>query len=573
MTLPPFRLLPLARAPLLALRLQRLCGILPEAAQRGAHWLETARFWGDEPAELKSWAGLCPDPQSLRRLLCLFDPADPAAPAPLRAHLQDGWRRGERPAPWFDPAGYDALSARRIAPQEAPILHYAREGWARGLDPDPRRLGLGPVPPGRTLVLTAQSAADLPAVRARLHAPLAGSDWLVLDTSPDHVIARTLAREQADALRQGRLRLAPASEDSSADTLAALVAENAQGSERTGPDPLLVPLPEPLPQMAPAVAARPLHIVLLCPAPDQARAYRWGDFHFAESLAAALTAQGARAEICLTDAWGALADRPAALAPDATLLLRGVRAAPRFGPALRLMWMISHPGRIAPEELAGYDHVFVASDSYTRKLRPILGPRVSALLQCSDPTRFAAETAAPPSAPVPAHPLLFVGNSRRAERWIVTETVAQGHTPALYGAEWESTPFAGLVRGETIPNRDLGAWYRRAGIVLNDHWPDMAQHGFLSNRLFDVAMAGGFVISDRIEGAEIFGDPLVQVDSGPALNAAIRHFLAHPEDRRRRAAALHETVRDRHDFARRAAEILTQVRRLRRHPTPGLSPD
>lgn len=101
----------------------------------------------------------------------------------------------------------------------------------------------------------------------------------------------------------------------------------------------------------------------------------------------------------------------------------------------------------------------------------------------------------------------------------------------------------------------------------------MAQHGFLSNRLFDVAMAGGFVISDRIEGAEIFGDPLVQVDSGPALDAAIRHFLAHPEDRRRRAAALHETVRDRHDFARRAAEILTQVRRLRRHPTPGLSPD
>lgn len=573
MSLPPVRLLPFAGAPLLALRLRRLCGLSPAPAQRAARWLETARFWGDEPAELAPWTALCPDPQSLRRLLCLFEPVDPHRTAPLNAHLQDGWRRGERPAPWFDPAGYDALSARRVAPQEAPILHYAREGWARGLDPDPRHLGLDPVPPGHTLVLTAQAAADLPAVRARLRQAPAGCDWLVLDTSPDHTIVRTLAQEQGAALRQGRLRLAPAPEDSSADTLATLVADHAQGTERTGPAPLLVPLPEPVPQAPPAVAARPLHIVLLCPAPDQARAYRWGDFHFAESLAAALTAQGARAEICLTDAWSALAERPAGLAPDATLLLRGVRPAPRFGRALRLMWMISHPGRIAPEELAGYDHVFVASDSYTRKLRPILGSRVSALLQCSDPTRFAAEAAAPLSAPVPAHPLLFVGNSRRAERWIVTETVARGHTPALYGAEWDSTPFAGLVHGETIPNRDLGSWYRRAGIVLNDHWPDMARHGFLSNRLFDVAMAGGFLISDRIEGAEIFGGHLVQVDSGPALDSAIRHFLTHPEDRRRRAAALHETVRDQHDFARRAAEILARVRRLAPRPGPSLSPD
>lgn len=243
------------------------------------------------------------------------------------------------------------------------------------------------------------------------------------------------------------------------------------------------------------------------------------------------------------------------------------------------MWMISHPGRVSPEEMAGYDHVFVASESYTRTLRPILHDRVSALLQCSDPSRFAPDTRAPgkdadaDADAIPAHPLLFVGNSRRAERWIVAEAVAHGHVPALYGAEWEDTPFAALVQGESLPNRDLGTWYRRAAIVLNDHWPDMAQHGFLSNRLFDVAMAGGFLISDRVEGAEIFGDPLVQVDSGAALDAAIRHYLAHPEERRRRAAALHETVRHQHSFARRATEILARVRMLLARPGASVSPD
>ncbi|MFC5739553.1 glycosyltransferase [Sinirhodobacter huangdaonensis] len=586
MSLPPSRLLPLAQAPLLALRLQRLCGLDPEAAARAASWLETAWFWGGEPPELHPWRALCPDPQSLWRLVCLFEPADPRGAAPLHEHLQGGWRRGGRPAPWFDVAGYDTLSARRVAPQEAAILHYAREGWARGLDPDPHGLGLVPPLPRRTIVLTAQSAADLPAIRAHLRRAPPGPDWLVLDTSPDHAVARQLAQEETAALRQGRLRLSPAPADSTGAALAALVADVAQDSGQGGPDPLLLPLPppQPLPRhpaRRPAAAARGPHIALLCPAPDQARAYRWGDFHFAESLAAALEAQGAQAEICLTDAWGALADRPAAQAPEATLLLRGVRSAPRFGSALRLMWMISHPGRVSPEEMAGYDHVFVASESYTRTLRPILHDRVSALLQCSDPSRFAPDTRAPgtdadadaDADAIPAHPLLFVGNSRRAERWIVAEAVANGHVPALYGAEWEDTPFAALVQGESLPNRDLGTWYRRAAIVLNDHWPDMAQHGFLSNRLFDVAMAGGFLISDRVEGAEIFGDPLVQVDSGAALDAAIRHYLAHPEERRSRAAALHETVRHQHSFARRATEILARVRMLLARPGASVSPD
>ena len=49
--------------------------------------------------------------------------------------------------------------------------------------------------------------------------------------------------------------------------------------------------------------------------------------------------------------------------------------------------------------------------------------------------------------------------------------------------------------------------YRSAGVVLNDHWPDMAKHGFLSNRLFDAAASGARVVSDDAVGIkEVFGE-------------------------------------------------------------------
>ena len=53
--------------------------------------------------------------------------------------------------------------------------------------------------------------------------------------------------------------------------------------------------------------------------------------------------------------------------------------------------------------------------------------------------------------------------------------------------------------------------------MLNDHWQDMAEEGFLSNRVFDVAMAGGFVISDTVAGAEVFEGLLSMFDTPEEL--------------------------------------------------------
>ena len=522
-----------------------------------------------------STAALAPDVQAR-----LLEMGVPAPAAEIAAYLDADWQTGTCPVPWFDPAGYEVLSARRDDPREAALLHYVREGAARGLDPDPLELCR---PRGAvSLIVLLQTRDDAARLAALLDRPPdaasemdpdTGQEWLAIDLDPDHAAARALADARPADLASGRLRLL-ALDDGVQQIGAALDLARTEARHALR---LRWPLPQTLPaaSLAPANLSAPPalsdrrtllrggrvapRLTIRCPAPDAARAHRWGDFHFAESLARALVAAGAEARVCLAEDW----DRTEDPAPDATLLLRGVRRCrPRPGP-VNLMWMLSHPDRVETEELARYDHVFVASERHAATLARDLGGRVSALLQCADPSRMDPECFARETwDSVPAHPLLFVGNSRRAERWIVSAALAAGEDPAIYGAEWEDTPAAAHVRAENLPNERLGAVYARAGIVLNDHWPDMAAQGFLSNRIFDVALAGGFLISDRVAGAGRFFGLLPQVGTPAELMAALAHFRAHPAERARRARALQALVRRDHTFEHRARTILARLRNL-----------
>lgn len=564
---------------LLARQLEAVAALPEGTADSAAAWLLGGV--GPAPQVLAQLLAHCPDPAVLLRLVGSFvppaieGPENPPEGALLR-HLQGGWRLAGQAAPWFDPVGYEVLSARRRNPECAGLLHFLAEGVPRGLDPDPRRITRLSGLQNRCAVLLLRSADDRTAALAHVGRQLEGAGatglcWLLIDASGQPAVPLPPGA-LAKAAEAGHLRIRPVAPGRSAADLAAL-------PEVLFPGCTPLPLP-PLPLRAPDAATPPLpaappvvrqrraqlragavapRITLRCPAPDLARAPRWGDYHFAESLAAALRAQGAEASICLSDDWATPQDP----APDATLLLRGVRRCrPKPGP-VNLMWMLSHPDKVEPDELLRYDHVFVASLIHAETLEPLLGSRVSALLQCSDPARFAPEAADPAQeAAVPAHPLLFVGNSRRAERWVVSAALSQGHDLAVYGAEWQGTAAEPHVLAENIANTELGAYYRRAGIVLNDHWPDMAQKGFVSNRLFDVAMAGGFVISDSFEGAGMFMGQLVQVADAAALDAALRHFAQAPQDRAARAAALHRLVRREHSFAQRAGVILSRLRAL-----------
>ena len=57
-----------------------------------------------------------------------------------------------------------------------------------------------------------------------------------------------------------------------------------------------------------------------------------------------------------------------------------------------------------------------------------------------------------------------------------------------------------VVAGRHVPNDELGALYASAGVVLSDHWADMRELGFVSNRTFDVLASGGRLFSDDVPG-------------------------------------------------------------------------
>lgn len=288
---------------------------------------------------------------------------------------------------------------------------------------------------------------------------------------------------------------------------------------------------------------------------EEAERETWGDFHFAEALGRALRDRGWRVRIDLRPDW----DSPRCLPEDVTLALRGLESpAPREG-ALNLAWLISHPQRVADDELERFDHVFVASEAYAALLGERLHIDVSCLLQCTDPARF-------PFVEVPGAPerVLFVGNAKGYYRPIVRAALAGGHAPEIWGTWWHEHIDPALIRGENVPNDRLGALYGDSGVVLNDHWPDMARLGFLSNRLFDAAATGALVVTDPVRGLEtVFGGAVLVADELPERLPDWSGAQVRDRGARR---GLAEDIAARHTFAARAAEIDRLVRRRR----PGL---
>ncbi len=113
----------------------------------------------------------------------------------------------------------------------------------------------------------------------------------------------------------------------------------------------------------------------------------------------------------------------------------------------------------------------------------------------------------------------------------------------------------------------VAAAYASARVVLNDHWPDMAAGGFVSNRVFDVLAAGGVVVTDPVAGlSDVLDVPTLAVADG-------RHRLASSSVRRTRGRGAEErmavargSARE-HSFDARARVLLDAARaeRVRLH--------
>ncbi|HEY8381974.1 MAG TPA: glycosyltransferase [Microvirga sp.] len=301
---------------------------------------------------------------------------------------------------------------------------------------------------------------------------------------------------------------------------------------------------------APGEALR-LAIKIGCPSAEQKE--EWGDYHFAASLAAAFERLGCRCRIDFLNDWEIVEGDD-----DVNLVLRGLSA---FAPPeahVNVMWMISHPDRVGTAELARYDHVFVASQSHAGDLSAVMGDRVSALLQCTDPDLFHPRPGTPRR-----YEALFVGNSRNVFRPVVKDALAAGIDVTIVGTRWQGFIPPERISGENIPNAELGAHYGAAAVVLNDHWPDMREKGFVSNRIFDVMACGVPLVSDPIAGLppEIERCLLTFTDAA-SLKAAVETARGEDDARRAEREALAALIRARHSFDDRARTMLATIERL-----------
>jgi GT2 family glycosyltransferase/spore maturation protein CgeB len=288
--------------------------------------------------------------------------------------------------------------------------------------------------------------------------------------------------------------------------------------------------------------------------PDWDQAHTWGDLHFARALQRQFQRAGRPTRVHILPEW----ESWAASRDDLSLHLFGLSTRPLRSGQLNVLWHISHPDRASPELYREYDAVFVASTPFADLMAGQVAVPVRPLHQATDEERFR------PCAGGPSHELLFVANSRATRRHILDDLGPTERDLAVYGQRW--TPELldpRYLKGDHIPNDRLAAYYGAAKIVLNDHWEDMRDEGFFSNRLYDATASGAFVISDSVPGLrEEFDDGIVAYETADELRQLVEWYLDHPEERRSKAERARAAVLTRHTFRHRVRELLDAIAAL-----------
>jgi hypothetical protein len=278
----------------------------------------------------------------------------------------------------------------------------------------------------------------------------------------------------------------------------------------------------------------------------------WGDLYFANEIATSLIKLGHTARVDFRNS----VIHPDSADDDVVLVLRGVeRIRPQTG-AINLLWIISHPARVSRRELRDFDSVFAASASWSSSASQRTGIEVLPLLQATNPEKFNPTVSLQDS----GHDVLFIGNTRNEFRQVIKDCIEAGVSPTIYGKDWNRFVSQEFVAGEFISNDEISSKYRSAGIVLNDHWPDMAREGFYSNRLFDAVASGGRVVSDYVTGIEALFEGAVKTYGSPS-ELAIR---CAPENRgqwgtNEEIVARANRIGQVHSFDHRAKQLVQAV--------------
>jgi glycosyl transferase family 1 len=306
---------------------------------------------------------------------------------------------------------------------------------------------------------------------------------------------------------------------------------------------------------------RATRVAIRIPPGSVRTAARWGDTYLARDVRAALRTAGWPTRMYFHDRW----NDPGVGEDDVVIDLLGRYVAETRPGAVRVVWQISHPEHATVELYRSYDLVFVASDTFARLMaQQVPDLTVRTLHQATDPNRFC------PTPKGPAHELLYVANWREG-RPIVRDLLPTDRRLSVFGRGWTTDHLDPAHHaGESIPNDQLGPYYAAASIVLNDHAAGMRREGFLSNRLYDAAAAGAFVITDEVDGvADEFDGGVLAYRDRPHLHQLIDRYLAHPDEARALGDRARRAVLERHTFAHRAGALIAAIEPLLARPETG----
>lgn len=132
------------------------------------------------------------------------------------------------------------------------------------------------------------------------------------------------------------------------------------------------------------------------------------------------------------------------------------------------------------------------------------------------------------------HQVLFVGSNHSGfGRKSVDYALLANAALSVYGKFWDKNLTPDILKGQYIDNNELYRYYANANIVLNDHREDMIFYGFVSNRIYDVAVSGGFVLTDYMpEIVEVYGDSIATYRDYYEFKDKLMYYQGHPEERK-----------------------------------------
>jgi len=297
-------------------------------------------------------------------------------------------------------------------------------------------------------------------------------------------------------------------------------------------------------------------IAIKIPTSNWQDAESWGDYYFAVSLEKYFRKNNWEVIIQSSPDWDNNGDSDCL----SVLVLRGLSMYKTKPYHFNMMWNISHPDMVTEDEYKSYNHVFIASDFWAKKIqKKIPQTKVTTLLQCTDHEVFKKPISTEVDK-INNKNSLFVGNSRKQFRESVMYAVNNGFDVSIYGKLWETYVDKKYIKAKCISNKLLYVYYNSAPVLLNDHWKDMAQKGFVSNRIFDALAVESILLTDDVVDMPNEIKQYINIYKNEKdFVEKLSDILLNQQKYREKVATARDVIINNYSFEKRAEEILSVI--------------